>query len=431
MTIANLHGLYTKSIDFVQAYPQAKAKTTIYLKTPEGIKLNSDSGDSVLKLERNLYGLKDAGRTWFEHLTTKLETMGFIATQSDPCVYTRGTDIIVLYVDDCILISRTKAAADQLHHEIQQQGFSTTDEGSMEQYLGMQIQRNKDGTFRISQPFLIDRIIAAVPSMKNARSSKTPAATGTALTKDEEGDPRKETWHYRSLIGMMNYLVNCSQPELAFAVHQCARFCNSPKLSHEQAVKRIIRYLLHVQHTGNQGILFQPNPSHSIHTFVDASFAGDWNTSWGDEPSSVFSRTGYLITFANYPIIWASKLQTEITLSTTESEYAAFSTALRDIIPLIGLLRELRSVVPFGKKAPVVHCTVHEDNKGCIDLIQTPKIRPRTKHIALKYHHFRSFVKSGAISVKYIETAEQIADLFTKALGDQQFVSLRKKFMGW
>ena len=431
MTIAHLNKLHTKSMDFIQAYPQAKSKTTIYLKTPQGIELSSDGGESVLKLERNLYGLRDAGRTWFEHLTNKLEGMGFVATASDPCIYTRGTNIIVLYVDDCIILSRTKAEANQLFKEIENQGFAVTDEGTMEQYLGMQIDRNNDGTFRVSQPFLLERIINTIPTMINARSAKTPAATGTFLTKDDTGEPRKENWHYRSLIGMLNYLVNSTQPELAYSVHQCARFCNNPKHSHEKAVKRIIRYLLHIQRTGNLGILFRPQASQSIKVFVEASFAGEWNTSWSEEPSSVFSRTGYLITFANCPIVWASKLQSEITLSTTESEYVAFSQSLRDVIPLIGLLRELRSVIPFGESTPIVHCTVHEDNKGCIDLVQTPRIRPRTKHIALKYHHFRSFVKDGTISVKYIDTAEQVADLFTKPLGDVQFGTLRKKFMGW
>ena len=132
-------------------------------------------------------------------------------------------------------------------------------------------------------------------------------------------------------IGMLNYLVNCTQAELAYCVYQCARFCNSPKSSHEQAVKRIIRYLLFVQKTENQGIVFKPDATQSITTFVDASFAGEWNTSWGDEPSSVFSRTSFVVFFAICPIIWASKLQTEITLSTTESEYVAFSQALRDV----------------------------------------------------------------------------------------------------
>ena len=432
MTIAFLHKMHTKSVDFVQAYPQAKVKNTIYLRTPQGVELtnNKDDGEMALKLERNLYGLKDAGRTWFEHLMDGLQDMGFKQTESDPCILTRGNNIIVLYVDDCIIISRTKTEADSIYNELQQRGYTMTDEGTMEQYLGMQITRNGDDTFRVSQPYLIERIIQSVPSMRNARSAKTPSATGTILTKDEQGETRKETWHYRSTIGMLNYLVNCTHPEIAYAVHQWARFCNDPKASHEQAVKRILRYLLHVQRSNNAGILFRPNKAQSINTYVDASFAGEWNQEWSEEASSVLSRTGYVILYANCPIIWASKLQTEIALSTTESEYIAFSQSLRDVIPLINLLRELDNVIPKCDKAPVIHCTVHEDNKGCIDLVESPRVRPHTKHIALKYHHFRSFVRDKTVSVEYVETNEQVADIFTKALGDVQFAALRKKFMG-
>ena len=87
------------------------------------------------------------------------------------------------------------------------------------------------------------------------------------------------------------------------------------------------------------------------------------------------------------------------------------------MIPLLGLLGELKEVVPTDDSTPKVHCTVFEDNKGCIDLANLPKTSPRTKHIALKYHHFRSFV-GNTISIHYIETTEQVADIFTKALND-------------
>ena len=83
-----------------------------------------------------------------------------------------------------------------------------TDEGSMESYLGLQIDRSKDGEFTISQPFLVDRIISAIPGMKDAKPSKTPASTDQILTKDLEGQGRKDHWNYRSIIGMLNYLVN-------------------------------------------------------------------------------------------------------------------------------------------------------------------------------------------------------------------------------
>ena len=231
---------------------------------------------------------------------------------------------------------------------------------------------------------------------------------------------------------MLNFLVNCTHPEMAFAVHQCARFCHDPKYSHEQAVKRIIRYLISTtQGSRNQGIMFTPDKSKSMDVYVDASFAGEWNTEWSDEASSVMSRTGYVIFYANCPVIWCSKLQTEIALSTTESEYIALSQSLRDALPLTELLKEIRQIIPSDEKRPEVHCSIFEDNKGCIDLVEAPRMRPRTKHIALKYHHFRSSVKNKLVSIRYVETGEQIADIFTKALNDGQFYKLRQLLNGW
>ena len=298
----------------MQAYPQAEVKSAIYLYPPAGVQLTHDKQDMVLKLLRNLYGLKDAGLTWFQHLSEGLESMDFHPTMSDPCIFVNGTNMIVLYVDDCIILSRTKVEADKIFNELNSKGYKMTDEGTMEEYLGILITHNNDGTFRMSRPFLIDRIIEAIPGMKDARSACTSADAGVVLTKDSDGSDRKENWHYRSIIGMLNYLVNCTHPEMSFAVHQCARFCHDPKLIHEQAVKRIIRYLLSTKRVNrktdknNQGIIYSPDKTRRIDTYVDASFAGEWNTEWSEEPSSVMSRTGYVIMYANCPIIWCSKL---------------------------------------------------------------------------------------------------------------------------
>ena len=173
-----------------------------------------------------------------------------------------------------------------------------------------------------------------------------------------------------------------------------------------------------------------PDKSKSLEVFVDASFAGEWNKHWSYEPTSVMSRTGYAIKCANCPIICFSKLQTEIALSTTESEYIAFSQAMRGVIPMIGLLKELQEVMPHSESIPKIHCKAYEDNRGCIDLINSPRLRPRTKHIALKYHHFREHIKSKTISVDYIETGDQIADIFTKALAAPQFLKVRSLLTG-
>ena len=143
-------------------------------------------------------------------------------------------------------------------------------------------------------------------------------------------------------------------------------------------------------------------------------------------------RTGYVIKFANCPIIWASRLQTEIALSTTESEYIALSKAMRETLPLMELMKEIYEVFNMTMELkPNIKCTVFEDNNGCIELAKCPRLRPRTKHIGTKYHHFRSKVKEGRVEVLKIDTKDQQADIFTKALPRDQFVKLRKLICGW
>ena len=115
----------------------------------------------------------------------------------------------------------------------------------------------------------------------------------------------------------------------------------------------MIIYLISTTHgCRNQGIIFTSDKNKSMDVYVDASFAGEWNTEWSDEASSVMSRTGYVISYANCPVIWYSKLQTEIVLSTTESEYIALSLSLRDALLLTELLKEIREIIPSDEKRP-------------------------------------------------------------------------------
>ena len=94
-------------------------------------------------------------------------------------------------------------------------------------------------------------------------------------------------------------------------------------------------------------------------------------------------------------------------------------------------LEQLEKTLNIESKRPSVNCKVFEDNNGATELAKAPNIRPRTKHIALKYHHFREHVRKGLIEINLIDTLEQVADIFTKALPFPIFNYLRKKMMGW
>jgi hypothetical protein len=148
--------------------------------------------------------------------------------------------------------------------------------------------------------------------------------------------------------------------------------------------------------------------------------------------SSAHSRTGYTITFANCPILWLSKLQSEIALSTTEAEYISLSQALRAIIPLQAMMQELHTIFKYSIAKIMTHSTVFEDNIGCVDLIAAPTMRPRTRHISIKYHHFCEHVRKGHIRIQWISMDKQLTDLFTKLLPAPKFILLRKQLLlGW
>ncbi len=213
-----------------------------------------------------------------------------------------------------------------------------------------------------------------------------------------------------------------------FAVHQCARFTQNPSHKHELAVKWIVRYL---KGTRDKGIILKPSDTHAIDCYVDADFAGVWTHDNSHHPSSVYSRTGYTITFAGCPILWLSELQTEIALSTTESEYISLSQSLCDLIPLRHLIHKLGKFFNYSPAQVTTHSTVFEDNKGCVDLIAAPTMKPRSRHIAIKYHHFCEYVRRGGIKIQWITTDKQLADIVTKPLPLGKFEYLRQLLLGW
>ena len=245
LTISVIHSLYTTSIDFTLAFPQADADVEIYMEIPLGCEV--PEGDYVCLLLKNLYGLKQAASTWFEYLRDSLikseDEGGYGFTQStvDPCIFFKEGVTLITWVDDCLIFARKKEYADNLILALKQQ-FTLSEEGEVSAYLGVKMELNEGtGQVTMSQPFLIQRIIELLgDAISEANIKDTPAVYKEILHKDELGPHRKQSWKYRSAIGMLNYLAASTRPDCLYAVHQCARFSADPRLSHERAIKRII-----------------------------------------------------------------------------------------------------------------------------------------------------------------------------------------------
>lgn len=186
-------------------------------------------------------------------------------------------------------------------------------------------------------------------------------------------------------------------------------------------------------------MIFKPDETLGLEVFADADLAGTWNKETAEnDPSTARSRAGFLIRYAGCPILWSSKLITEICLSTTEAEYVALSEAMRQTVPMMNILKECQARGLINSKSiPEVKCTAFEDNSGALEMARSPKMRPRTKHINLKYHWFRSFIAKagenidGKVVVLAIDTKDQLADIFTKAVTQELFLKFRKAIFGW
>ena len=166
--------------------------------------------------------------------------------------------------------------------------------------LGIQIERDStNNTLTMTQTGLIDRILV-VMDMEDCNLKYTPVEKDP-LWKDEDGPPCCKQWEYRSIVGMMLYLAGSTRPDIAYAVHQCARFSHNPKHSHEVRVKHIARYL---KGTRDKGIIMKPDADNlCIDMYADADLSGLYNTEDKQDPVSVKSRYGIVLTFGSVPIL--------------------------------------------------------------------------------------------------------------------------------
>jgi hypothetical protein len=421
-------GLKTKTIDFNAAFVQSDLPTPIYLELPPGYHVPGQ--DKVLKVSKSLYGDVRAAKLWYEHLSRALiDDMGFKTSVIDSCLYYRDDLCFILYINNSIILSNDMAKVDAFIQELEAAGFDLGIKEDYAGYLGVDIKHQDNGTIHLTQTGLIDRILADLSLTNSVSTKDTP--TAEILRPHKDSAPLHEDYNYRSVLGKMGYLSSNTRCDIAFANHQCARFSIDPRDPHGVALKRIGRYLLK---TRDKGMIIKPTKDLTLNCYADADFTGLWSHSDPDDPKSVKSRSGFVITLGTIPVSWSSKLQTETALSTMEAEYICLSQAMRVLILLHLVLGEV-TIALHLKQDPlsIIKSTIFEDNQACLALATSdaPKMTPRSKSIAVKYHWFREHLEKGKIEIKAISSYDQGADPFTKPLIQLPFERFRLLHLGW
>jgi hypothetical protein len=415
-----IFGWYLHQVDFVMAYPQAPIEMDIYMELPQGIMtVQGNSKDHVLKLEKNIYGQKQAGHVWNSFLVDKLMSIGFTPSLIDDCVFFRDDVIFMVYVDDGIFLGNNDSKLTDAIRDIQSSGLNIEDQGHPADYVGVNIKKMKDGSYEFTQHALIDSTIEDV-GLKDAKVKPVPAKVSLRLHAFKDEPHFNLDFNYRSAVGKLNYLAQTRRPDIMYATHQVAKYSSDPRQSHGEAILYLVCYL---KKTRDIELKFMPDPTKGFECYCDSDFSGLWNKEFlSVDPRTAKSPSGWIIFYAGFPVSWASKLQSQVALSTTKAEYIAMSQALCGVIPVMNLLQEMREwTFQVICNEPYVYCKVFDDNSGALELARLPKLRPRTKHINVCYHHFCKHVRKGLIKIVPINTTDQIADVLTKALAQNDF----------
>ena len=213
-------------------------------------------------------------------------------------------------------------------------------QGTINDFLGIQVKYNNKGEITLMQPQLIGSILNDLHlQCNNIIACKTPAPSIVLLQKDPEGKPMCPEFNYHLVIGKLNFLEKSMHPDLVYVVHQCACFSTNPKQSHANAVKHIGHYL---KGPPTFGIILHPHNQKTFQCWVDADCSSNWKPEGAEvDPMTAKSCSDWIITYTGCPITWASKLQTLTVLSTTKAKYMALSMAMHEQLPLLSLFQEV------------------------------------------------------------------------------------------
>jgi hypothetical protein len=181
-------------------------------------------------------------------------------------------------------------------------------------------------------------------------------------------------------------------------------------------------------------MILKPTKLLNINAYPDSDFAGLYGYKDNNDPVCTRSRTGFVITVANCPVFWSSKLQTETALSTMENETIALASCCREIFPIMDQVSKIVNAVGMpDPDNPTMHVTIHEDSSGALIMANTlpPQFTPQSKYYEIKTVWFRERILVRKIKVLAIERRLQLGDIFTKMPGQATFEFLRELLIGW
>ena len=236
--------------------------------------------------------------------------------------------------------------------------------------------------------------------MSDCKPVSTPLEMKSSKKSEAEERDIIEGTPYQNLIGSLMYLAICTRPDLSYALSYLSQFNKHPTKRNWQDAKRILRYL---KGTIEYGVTFKKDKL-KMYGYIDSD--------WGGNELDRKSFTGYIFKFGNAPVSWEAKKQKTVALSSCEAEYMGLAEGCKEALFMYNLFEEI-----FSQKLEI---ELLNDSQSAHKIVKNPVQHKRTKHIDIKYHFIRDIIRSGKFELTYIPTEDMIADVMTKALGNQK-----------
>jgi hypothetical protein len=349
----------------------------------------------------------------------QITSQGFSQSDADPCLYYKvypsgARADICMFVDDGWTEDDAGPEADA-DFMILSDRFNMEFNDNPEHYLGMNTTIVNDRCIHLSAKAYIEGMADRyMPDWRDRQAPTTPAtrqlrdAYERALLREHEISPELVT-QYSGLVGALLYAAPCARPDVNQAVSLLARALTfpTPELMHCAE-----RTLLYMAHSSELGMTIDGNlPDAGV---LDAESDSDWSVG--------HSTTGFLLFLAGCAIVYSSKRQPCIALSSTEAEIIAASATAVEIVYVRTLLRELG----LQQDRPT---TLRVDNSGAVELSRDRKSCHRSRHVDRRFFKVRELNAAGVITVEHVPTEFNRADFLTKPLDETTFIRHRTASM--
>ena len=395
-------------MDVKTVFLNGSIEEELYMVQPEGF-VDPENAGKVCKLQRSIYGLKQASRSWNLRFDEVIKGFGFVQNLEETCIYKKmsGSSVVflALYVDDILLIGDDVELLNSVKEYLNSK-FSMKDLGEAAYVLGIKIYRDRSRRLlALSQSTYLDKILKRF-GMEKAKKGSLPVIKNKTLRKAQcpvtEQDKADMTKHpYASAIGSIMYAMLSTRPDVALALSLTSRFQSNPGMAHWIAVKSILKYL---NKTKEMFLVYGGcDEELGVTGYVDASFCSD--------PDDSKSQTGYVFKVNGGAVCWRSGKQPIVAQSTMESEYIAACEAANEAVWLRKFIIEL-GVFPSAQDPVILFC----DNTGAIPNAKEPRSHSTAKHILRRFHVIRQYVQGGEVKICKIHTDLNVADPLTKPL---------------